>query len=349
MPLIQEALQYEGQRIAAIGFEPADQPLTKSELESKLPFQTGSIFHERELRQAIQNLYATGRFSDLAVDATEDHGGVALRFLTKRAYFVGRVVIRGVKAPPNGGELASATKLRLGTLFVDADRRQATESLVALLRQNGFYHAAVHTEVEYRPHFEEANLAFDVDTGERARFEEPLVTGNPARPKQSVIRATHWKRLYGLLGWQQVTAGRLRQGLENVRHYYEKRNFLESRVSLTRLAYYDETNTVQPEIDIRPGIRIVLRTTGAKIDAGELKQLVPVFQERSLDAELLLEGERNIQQYLVAEGYFGAQVTYKASSGQSANERIVTYQVTRGSRHKFAHLGISRQQILHLR
>jgi outer membrane protein insertion porin family len=339
--LIQEALKYEGRQVVGIEFEPIDQPLTKAELSHRVPFQPGSIFHERELRQAIQNLFATGRFADLAVDATESGGGVRLRFITKRAYFVGRVVIRGVKAPPNTGQLASETKLRLGAPFVDADKNQAAESLRALLRQNGFYHATVDAQVEYRSHFQEANVSFDVDTGTRARFERPAITGAPERPAKDIIRATGWKRLYGLLGWQEVTEARVRQGVDNVRRYYEKRNVLDSRVTLSRLEYHEKTNTVEPAIDVQTGLRVVIRTTGAKIGLGKLKELVPVFQEHSMDTELLVEGQRNIEQYFVSEGFFGADVTYKTAPGKNPQEQVITYQINRGNHHKFVHLEIT--------
>ena len=72
--LVEAAMKYEGQHVASVQFEPPDQPLTNAELARALPLKTGSIFHERDLRQAIQNLFATGRFSDLAVDARETGG-----------------------------------------------------------------------------------------------------------------------------------------------------------------------------------------------------------------------------------------------------------------------------------
>lgn len=339
--MLQEARRYESQRIADIQFQPADQPFTPDELSRRLPFHVGSIFHERELRQAIQNLYATGRFSDLAVDASEAPGGVALRFLTQRAYFVGRIVFRGVSAPPSGGELASATKLRLGMPFLDTDRIQAVESLTSLLRQNGFYHAKVDAQVEYRSHFEEANLTFNVDEGRRARFEEPQITGNAGAPMQSILRVTHWKRLYGFLGWQELTAARLRQGVENIRNYYEKRNFLDSRVTLGRLEYHAASNTAEPMVDVQTGPRLIVNTTGAKISESKLRQLVPVFEEHSTDEDLLVEGQRNIEQYLVSEGFFGAKVSYRSTLAGKSAERTITYDIERGARHKFVYLGIS--------
>ncbi len=313
-PFFQEALKYEGRRITSIQFEPVDQPLSSDQLERLLPFHIGSTFHERDLHVAIQRLFGTGRFSDMAVDATDLNNGVALRFITKRAYFVGRVVIRGVKAPPNAGELSSATKLRLGTPYTSADKNQAIESLRNVLRQNGFYNAKINAEIEFRPETEQANLAFDVDTGKRARFQQPDIAGAPGQAAKTIVAVTHWKRIYGLLGWQEVTEVRVLQGLENIRRYYEKKNLLDSRVTLTRLQYHNQTNTVEPALEVQTGVRIVLRAVGARISASKLKQLVPIFQEHSVDTDLLLEGERNIQQYLIADGYFGAEVTYETAA-----------------------------------
>jgi outer membrane protein insertion porin family len=338
---IREALQYEGLAITGVNFEPASQPLTSAQLQARLPFRVGAPFHERELRDAIQNLFATGRFADLAVDAERTSGGVALRFITKNAYFVGHVEISGVPQPPNSGQLTSATKLRLGMPFVEADRNQAIESLKNLLRQNGFYHAGVSAKVEYRPSTEQANLTFQIASGDRARFDQPVIGGNPQRPDAAIIRATRWKRLYGLLGWQQVTDVRVRQGLENVRSFYEKRNLLESKVTLTRLDYEEQANRVKPSIDIEAGPRIDVRVEGARIGRGKLTQLLPIYQERSVDPDLLVEGERNLAQYFESEGYFEATVKHSLAGATNSGERTVTYTVDRGRRHKFVHLGIS--------
>jgi outer membrane protein assembly complex protein YaeT len=300
-------------------------------------------FHEHDLRQAIQNLYATGRYADLAVDARRDGNGVALRFITQRAYFVGSVHVTGVKQPPNNGQLISAAKLGLGTLFVDSDKQRAIESLTDILRQNGFYNAKVGAKVELRNSTEQANLTFSIQTDKRARFEEPLISGDPEHSTNAVIRATRWKRLYGLfgLGWNQVTDARVRQGVDNIRRYYENRNLLETKVTLSRLDYHRESNTVRPSISITAGPKVTVRVQGVKISRGKLIQLVPLYQERSVDPDLLIEGERNIEQYLQSSGYFEAAVKHSITSDAKTRGQTITYIVNRGSRHKFVFLGIT--------
>lgn len=341
LPSITDALKYQGRPIVGIEFSPPEQPLSPQQIASRLPFRTGSRFDQRQLQQAIQALFATGRYSDIAVDAAEMGNGVVLRFLTERAYFVGHVDVFGVKAPPSAGQLASATKLRLGFPFLDRDKDQAVDSLERLLRQNGYYHATLEAKTIDESQFEEANLAFDVSTGRRARLSAPAITGTPERFQKSIIRATHWKRLYGLLGWQELTEARVRRGLDNVRRFYDKHHLLEARVALTRLEYHSTTNTVTPWINIDPGPRIIIRAVGARITQGTLKQLVPVYQERTIDPDLLTEGQDNIEQYLQAEGYFRAEVSYSVRNGSANDDETITYDVIRGNRHKLVRLGIS--------
>ena len=268
---------------------------------------------------------------------------VALLVHTKPAYFVGHVEVLGVNLPPNNGQLIAATKLQLGTRFVEAEKNQAGESLRDLLRQNGFYNAQIDSEINYDDNAEQANVSFYVEDGKRAHYEPPEITGRPDQPKQSITRATHWQRIYGFLnlGWQQVTESRTRQGVENVRRYYEKRNLLESHITLTRLDYHEPSNSVQPSLSIDAGPRIKVRIVGARIAESKLPQIIPVFQEKSIDTDLLIEGDRSLVQYLQNDGYFEAEVTHSVASGKLAHEEVVSYQVVKGSRHKFVRLEIT--------
>ena len=340
---LQEALKYEGHTIVSLEFEPEDQPLTKSEIEKRVPLHLGSPFHERDLRSALENLYSSGRYADLSVDAEERDAGVALRFITQRAYFVGKIQINGIKQPPNEGQLLSAAKLRTGYLFSPAATSHATESLQTLLRQNGFYNADVQASVDYEPEWEEAHVSFNINPGPRAKLERPSITGNAPHTTASLVRATHWKRLYGFLGlgWQPVTEARVRSGLDGIRHYYETRSFLQSKVTLSRLEYHEDSDTVEPYIDIKEGPRVGILVDGAHIGHSKLAELVPMFQEHSIDTDLLTEGDHNIEHYLESKGYFEVEVKHSIADGKDATERIVTYSVDRGSRHKLVYLGVS--------
>ena len=231
--------------------------------------------------------------------------------------------------------------MTLGTRYTAESKNQAVNSMLNLLRENGFYNAQVEASVEYENSAEETNLTFTITPGKRARLTAPVITGEPGRSPASIVRATHWRRLYGLFGWQDLTQARLQQGLDNIRRYYEKRDLLRSQVTLTRLVHDNRNNTVTPYLNIRAGLPVAIETQGTHIRRGRLRQLVPIFQEQSVDADLLKEGQRNIQQFLQSQGYFGAKAEVTSETADSKPVDTITYTVDRGERHKFVSLTVT--------
>ena len=62
--------RWEGRPISRIEFDPPQQPLPLEELIRLLPLKAGSSLRMEDVRDAIQKLYSTGRFSDVAIDAS---------------------------------------------------------------------------------------------------------------------------------------------------------------------------------------------------------------------------------------------------------------------------------------
>ena len=66
--------------------------------------------------------------------------GVAIRFVTKNAWFVGGVSVQGKAGdPPNRGQVASSAQLSLGTPFHEDDVTRGVESIKHLMEANGLY------------------------------------------------------------------------------------------------------------------------------------------------------------------------------------------------------------------
>ena len=111
-------------------------------------------------------------------------------------------------------------------------------------------------------------------------------------------------------GWRYATENRVTNGLASVRQDFQKGNHLEAQVTLEKMDYNMDTNTLRPTLDIENGPTVEVRTTGAKVSRGKLKQLIPVFQERTVDRTLLVEGQRNLVEYFQSQGYFDAAVDF---------------------------------------
>ena len=86
--------------------------------------------------------------------------------------------------------------------------------------------------------------------------------------------------------------------------------------------YNPASNTVTPELKIDSGPLVKVRVLGAKVSNGKLQTLLPIYQERSVDRDLLEEGSRDLAEYFQSQGYFDAGVTYATASGSGAEEYI---------------------------
>lgn len=327
-----QALDLLHRPIAKILFEPLAQPYSQTDLNALLPIHSGDRYSPEAVRQAIKNLYATGRYAQVEALATEDHGRLVITFKTESAFFVGHISIDGIKSPPNSGQLYAATRLNLGSRFFDGDRLAANASILDVLRRNGLYLATVASEVEYDAATQEADVHFHISPGQRAHLTEPVISGHPDRPFNSIVNATHWRRPFGLFGWNYDTSARVQQGLANIRRYYERRNRLRAEVRLIDLHFLSDDNAVEPHLHITAGPKIQIGVSGARISPGTLKQLIPVYQERSVDTDLLTEGAHNLEHYLQAKGYFGASVSYHESG--TADDDAIEYDAVRGPLHK---------------
>ncbi len=235
--------EYDGLRIDGIVFAPSRQPLEPETISKILPLKRGEPFHTADARDAIQRLYATGRYDDIAIDGTPRNGGVLVRITTRNSWFTGRVEIEGdIPEPPNAGQLVTASRLDLGQPFDPAKIKLAEENMRRLLIANGFYDSRVESESQYDDLTQQVNLTFTITARHRARFSDPAIkSDNQVLTDQQIVRASHWHWMFIPL-WHQVTQQRVNNGVEKIRMKYQSANRLLATVSLDSVDH-DETRT----------------------------------------------------------------------------------------------------------
>src|ERR1035438_2770873 len=235
-----QTARYEGQPIADIQFVPQEQPLTAAELANAIPLKKGEPLRLADVHAAIERLYATGAFDDIQVDADPapaPASGVIVRIATKNSWFVGNGAVLGhISHLPNPGHLAPGTRQSVGQPFTEEDVAPAQTAIERLLESNGLHASQVRPAVSYDPHTQQVSVHFVVDSGRRAHFTTPAISGDTKMPLQDIVRATHWRRwLIG--GWRTVDQARVSKGVEDVRSRYERRGRFEARVSLKAMDY----------------------------------------------------------------------------------------------------------------
>jgi len=337
----QEA-RYEGQPIADIQFVPEQQPLAAAELANAVALRKGEPLRLAGVHATIERLYATGVYEDIQVDAAPapaPASGVIVRIITTNSWFVGNVAALGhISDPPNAGQLTNVTRLNLGQPFTETDIGPAQSAIQHLLESNGLHESTIRPELSYDPHVQQVSIHFVIDSGPRAHFTTPLITGNTKMPAEEIVHATHWRRFL-IGGWHTVNESRVRKGIADVRAKYERHGRFEARVALKAMDYDADTRRSRPSLDIDAGPEVQVHAVGAKVSQGKLRSLVPVFEEHAVDESLLLEGQRNLRDYFQSQGYFDAEVEYKPQ--RVVNDRAtIDYLINPGTRHKLVLIDI---------
>ena len=335
------AASFEGKPVVRIAYDPDPQPIALAELNDLLPLKKGDPYTAAMVRAAIERLYATGRYQDIQVDAETIEGGVALRFITKGSWFIGHVGVESdISEPPGPGQIVSTARLELGTPFDESRLPGAEAEIRKLLIDNGYFSPAIDHRLDYTPGFQQVHITFVVRAGKRAHYTEPVITGDTSvLPAIAIEKATPWRRLI-LPGYRGIMQSRTRSGIDKIRLKYEGANRLLATVSLESMDPTADRKQAVPHIAVNPGPVVDISAEGIKTSRNTLKQNVPVFEEHTVDADLLAEGEANLRDYLQSRGYFDAAVKYRRQETQNGKTAIV-YEITPGIRHRFVHLEIA--------
>src|SRR6202158_2217600 len=306
-----------------------------------LSIQTGKPLDRAQIADSLRTLYRTGDYADLRAVATAVDGGVRVDFVVREQLFFNRVVIVGLVAPPSDASAVAAMQLSLGQVYRRDVLDEGLERLRDTLREEGLYTAEVSAETEPHKGTHQMDMIVHVKPGPRVRVREiQLKNGTEYRDAEILSRLK-------MKPGREVTSARIRRGTDRLRNFLVKKGHLNARAVVHRGEYDAAKNTIPLELDVTEGPRVQITVVGANFSNGELKKLVPVYQEGAIDIDLLEEGKRNIRERLERQGYFDAEVDYATSTrevqsqGSKGTEELITYKVERGDRHDLAGIEIT--------
>jgi outer membrane protein assembly complex protein YaeT len=328
-PAAGKLISYAGLRVHEIQFRgPA--AADPDRLRTLIAIKADEPFDKNKLRRSIQALYATGRFSEIEVDAEHTSDGqLTLAFLAKENYFVGRVSTSGApRSGPNDNQLVNASKLQLGELYTDDKLQQALASMKRSLEDGGYYRAQIVTSFARHPETQQIDIGFHVIPGAQAHIGKVTVTGSPGYSADEILDIASFH------SGQSVSTRRLNRALQRLRKKFQRASRLEAQVTATQGSYNLQDNTVDYELNIVRGPAVEVKVEGAKMTAAQVRKQVPVYEEGTVDSDLLNEGRRNLRDYFQTEGFFDAKVDYQQHDDTLHSRLEIVYTVDKGERHK---------------
>ncbi len=330
-----------------------------SEMEQK----SGQPLDPDKVRDDLRRLFATGRYRNISVYASQGGKDTTLTFSGDPRYYIGRVTIVGVKEERLASLLEFATRLDPGEPFMDSALSTAADAVKESLAENGYYQPVVEVTTTVDNIGHQVNATFIIRIGPQARVGVVAVEGtsanvavNPAGTaaaatasaasavsdagitvemfrKQGDLNCSRLAMFFNKHCIPKVGRETTSDALSGVRSYYQKHDHLEATISLQKSAYAPPRNQVDYHFAANQGPIVKVVINGAKISKSRTKLLIPVFEEGAVDNDLLNEGAFNLKDYLQQKGYFNATDTVKLI-GKDTGNVTVQYDVVPGKQHK---------------
>src|SRR5258707_1288939 len=269
-----------------------------SDAPSGIAVETGNTLDRRKIAESLRALYRLGDYAYLQAVVTPVADGMRLDFVVRENLFFNQVRIEGLTAPPSDASAAAAMQLTLGQPYRKVIVDEALERLRETLREEGLYRAEVSAEAVPHAEAHQMDIVVSVKPGPRARV--GLIQLKNATEYRNAEILSRLKMKTG----GEITSARLQRGTERIRKFLAKKGHLSGRAAVRRGNYDAAKNTIPLDLEVTEGPRVRVTITGAKFSGGELKKLIPIYQEGTVDPDLLEEGKRNVRERLERRGGF---------------------------------------------
>ncbi|HUZ05259.1 MAG TPA: POTRA domain-containing protein [Acidobacteriaceae bacterium] len=324
---------WDGLTVAELRFEGVTarqlDPLTK-----QLALRPGAIFHAADLRASIRQLFATGLYTQIEAKGIRQGNTAIIIFQGKPQLFLHRVHIDGVKQDLLSAQLQRATRLEIGTKFTQQSLQHATGYVRESLAQAGYYQPRIHVETRPAEASNQINVDFTIVPGEQAKVGNVAVTGD------SGMGISRFRKVAKLKDGAKVQTDTMSRALERLRKDYQKKNLLEATVKGNDQQFNASKDAVDFSFSVDKGPLVHISVIGAHVSNYDLKRLIPVYEEGTVDLDLLNEGDRNLRDHFQKQGYFDVSVTH-VMRHPAPGEDVIVYRVERGPRHKVESVHIS--------
>ncbi len=339
---------YQGQIVSSIGVI-ADPRMDVEKLRPLISQQTGKPFSSADIKSSSEALKRAGNFTKVSIDVEPEAAGLRVNFILEPAYYIGMVHF------PGATKLFRYTRLLQVVNFQDEEAYDKSQLpgeeklLLDFFKANGFFAARIHSEAELDDTHRIANPIFHIELGKRARIGAINIQGTPSNERSALLHSVQGLRAHlfgGLLKpGKTYTAARIKSATARLKGYLAKQRYLANRIVFEPPQYHPDTNRADISMTVKTGPVVNVKTTGARLSFipclsnREVKKLIPIYSEGSVDRDLVDEGERNLANYFQKKGYFDVNVTTNLQHDN--NNVTITYAINKGRKHKVDNIVIA--------
>lgn len=319
-----------------------NQTITRIELRADARFDTNAIASEvtlkpgqavtiRELQSSIKNLFATGNFRDVRVDAAPAEGGVVLTFALFLHYRVDEIALEGIPRGERSRALRELT-VRNGEVLSLDDVDDSASAVQDLLRRNGYLEATVDPETNFDRQRSLADVTLHVTAGTQAKVADVVLEGETA-PFTAQQLIDEMKRGTG----RTFMIAEAREDANRMRNFLVRRNYRHADVDLLSDVYDPATKGVALRYRVNVGPIVKVQVEG--ISRSAVRKWLPFGRNQEYSEDAVDQAADNIVRGLQERGHYNAAVD--TESELRDNVWTTTFHVSAGPRYRLAGVDFS--------
>lgn len=328
LPLLAQAHPWEGKVIHQVSIDLSERT-SEPDAFQQIELRPGGRYQTRLIRQAIERLYATGRYRDIRVEAEPAAGEeVTLKFVLIERRLLSSIHLSGNYFLSEEA-LFDAIGLKPGNEFTEARWEKALADVRSLYRQKGYFQAHLSTRLKRASRERRGvDLTLDIQEGDPTKIRSLRLTG------QKVFSDTTLK-LRMITSWpkEYYRFDRLEENIKAVEAFYHSKGYLKAVAGPPILEFTEKTNEVDITVPIAASNKIDLYFDGEEaFSENDLEPLVLIKEERSDDPSTLEQSAQEIEEFYRREGYPFARVTVSAKPFPEENRTEIRFKIESGSR-----------------
>jgi outer membrane protein insertion porin family len=322
-----ESRDYEGKNITAIDFE-GNKMLSSAVLLSKIKSKVGLPYSQKNIAEDIKALYATGFFSNIAVDTAPSGDGVKVKFVLEE-----RRVVESVSFSGNHQilekQLTQKIKTKPGQML---DMKVLKDDLLAvkqLYEEKGYTTSQVDYKTADGAEAGKIKITITIDEGVRPQIVSISFKGNDHFSRGRLIKLITTRNAW-LFNPGFVKEEQIREDVERLTGFYEDNGYLDASVDYT-LDYGASKVKAHLTFVISEGKKYLtgdITIKGNKvIDTQSLVAAIKMKKDKTFTSAGMRDDIYNMKQLYFDKGYISCDIAPATLFNQNTQRMDITYTI----------------------
>ncbi len=305
---------------------------------------------QREIRSAIRELMATGKFIDVVVDTQDilENGqvaGVRLVYIVREKPVVVQVVFNGNEVYRDGRlrkELGLADLDKTLVFYDENKERELIETLKAFYRTRSYPGTQVTVTTEEAGIADELILRFTLEEGERMPVHRVYFEGNSVFSARQLRGMMKTKRSWWFIIKNEYEDEVFQEDLRKITYEYRNKGYLDATIEAGELVETEDGLDVNVKItEGEPYTVDSVAVAGNTIfNDNELLESMASKAEQTYSEGTLIQDRQKILNLYRNQGYYFTRIAQQLEPDSSTHRVQIALNITETSRLRFGKLDI---------